>query len=321
MSAEKLGIEITKALTQTDENGKPVFKPEKYGSAEISNTEFRALLKLYKQKRDELSVSKKTLDPDSKEFDKKEIRKAVIETIINKGWPGLENLKLSDLAETAVSHACVVAESLFAERGEVSLPDMVWSYSTKNQFDRYVEKILVENKETNNVADWSEPGVRAEIKEEKVKYPKGVEDHLVHGVGKATRYWPAQLMRYLESIRLDKSTDVELEKYKVGDTNRENYKIPWSNFDEIIKSATKTEDITVGIAIKVLDILKNNGLSDDQLVATIINGYSPTGVIIEHGRVSEIDSVWGRILDEVSKSENLKSIHSKLKEELSKKLK
>ncbi len=316
MSTEKLGIEINKVLSKPDSSGNTAIKPEKYGSAEISDAEFKSLRKLY----DALRTKDYGNRTDLSLGETHNLRQEVIKSIVNKGWPGLEKLGLSDLAETAVSHACTLAESLFIKRGEDSLPDMVWSYSTKNQFDRYVERILVENKETNKVTDWSEPGKRVEMVGGDIKYPEGIDSSTVPGIAKATRYWPAQLMRYLESIRLSKSGQSELEKYKVGDTNRENYKIPWSDFDEIIKSATKTEDITVGIAIKTLEILKNRGLGDDQLVATILNGYDPVSVIGEHGRVSEIDSVWRRILDEVSKSERLKSIYLKLKEELDKKL-
>jgi hypothetical protein len=122
-------------------------------------------------------------------------------------------------------------------------------------------------------------------------------------------------MRYLESIRLSKSGPDELLKYKVGDTDREKYKIPWSDFDEVIKQAENIEDITVGVAIKTLEILKDRGLSNDQLVAVIANGYSPSGVIGEHGHVAEIDLVWDKLLKEVNTNPNLTDLHNQLLQE------
>lgn len=301
----ELGIRIDEIVTS----------PDKYGSAEISSTERTTLRELYQAIREEVFGSETTLSLD----DRKLVRELVTESIINDGWPKLKNLNTKDLAETAVSHACIVVEDLYQKRGTESLPDLVWSYATKNQFDRYVEKVLKKNNKLDNGEalgrQWSEPSSRKEQKGGAVNYPDLIDSRLVHGIGKATRYWPAQLMRYLESIRLSKSGPEELKKYKVGDTDREKYKIPWSNFDEVIKQAENIEDITVGVAIKTLEVLKERGLSVEQLVTVIANCYSPAGVIGEHGHVVEIDIVWDKLLQEINTNPKLTDLYSQLLQE------
>lgn len=308
-------------VTGKDIKGNDIVNPEKYGSAEISAAEIKAVRKLYKTIRENTFGEIATLNVDQK----KRLRELVVQSIIDDGWPKLENLNTKDLAQTAVSHACIVVESLYQKRGPESLPDLVWSYSTKNQFDRYVQKILQENQKLSTESilseEWNSPSKRAEIKTEGINYPDKVDDNLIHGIGKATRYWPAQLMRYLESIRLKKSGPEEITKYKVGDTDRKKYKVPWSSFDEVIIKAQKIEDITVGVALKTLEILKSHGLSNEQLIATISNAYSPTSVIGEHGHISEISSVWNRLLEEVRTNPKLANLYPALEQEYKNKIK
>mgnify|MGYP001558862675 CR=1 FL=1 len=289
------------------------FPPEQYGSAEMSKAEFVALRDLYASLRDQMYGG------DSLTSEQRaQVREAVSESVINDGWPQLKDLSESDLAETAVNHACVVAEKLHEERGLTALPDTVWAYTAKNQFDRYVQKTLSRDgklslgSEIGN--DWYGKSHRSiEGSKDITKYPDEVDNSKIHGIGKVERYWPAQLMRYLESIRLGKASESELQKCKVGETPKITYKIPWLNYDEVIKGAESVEDIAVGVAVKTLEILKSNGLNDEQIVAVLLAGYSPGGPISEHGNIPEIGKIWKSIVSNAKSITELESLQPKLK--------
>ena len=318
----ELGTQIYKEfIVGTNPDGTPIFKPEKYGSAEITAAEFGALRNLYKTIRSQVYEDGKTLN----EEENKNLRELVTESIINDGWPAFKSLNTSSLTQAAVSHACMVVESLYQKRGEAALHDLVWSYTTKNQFDRYVEKTLRKNGKLENggtLADqWASTTKRVELIKGDIDYPEVVDDKFIYGVGKVERYWPAQLMRYLESIRLGKSGKDELTKYKVGDTDRGKFKIPWSTFDEVITKAESVEDITVGIALKTLEILKSRDINKDQLVAIIANGYSPSGAISEHGKIEGIESVWNKLLQKIESNSGLKDLYEQLKAEYQNRIK
>jgi hypothetical protein len=296
------------------------YPPEQYGSAEISRTEFTALKGLYTSLRDQM-YGEENLTSEQRTG----VREAVLESITDDGWPQLKKLSESDLAETAVYHACVVAEKLHKERGPEALPDTVWAYTAKNQFDRFVFKTLSRAGKLSTGSklgsEWNKPKERRVSKSDDItKYPVEVDSSKIHGIGKVERYWPAQLMRYLESIRLGKASDSELQKYKVGDTPRVSYKIPWFNYDEVIKNAESIEDISVGVAIKTLEILKTNGLDDEQLIAVLLAGYSPGGPISEHGNIPEIESIWKRIVEETKNHPSLGTLQPRLTETISKRL-
>jgi hypothetical protein len=307
----------TEEKSLSEQMGK--FPPEMYGSAEISLAERKALRNLYLSLREKIFGNKKGLSSD----ERTQLKEAVKESVVGDGWPELKDLSTADLAETAVSHACVVAEHLYKERGEAATPDTVWSYTTKNQFDRFVKITLIRSGKMNDgsafKADWDSPKERAiPNRPETIKYPENVDNTKIHGIAKVERYWPAQLMRYLEAVRLGKASQSDLEKLKVQAADPEIYKIPWDNFKDVIKEADSVEDVAVGIGVKTLEILKERGLRNDQLIATLLTGYSPGGPTNEHGNIPEIGSVWKKIVKKVESDDILSDLSEELKEAITK---
>src|SRR5512143_642503 len=140
--------------------------------------------------------------------------------IIEHGFPLLKDeIGPETLGETAYKHLCVVAPYLYRQRGEAATADTVESYITKNRFDRWVGFNLIKlgKMEGKIKEQWYSPQDRQPgyENETQVQYPKGVDDTKIFGIAKPHRYWPAQLMRYLEYMRLGKVTSEE-EMNKLG---------------------------------------------------------------------------------------------------------
>lgn len=293
---------------------------EMYGSAEVSLAETKALKELYLSLRENTFGSKKDLSNE----ERSQLKDLVRLSVIDDGWPELKNLGLTDLAETATAHACVVAEKLYEERGEAATPDTIWSYTTKNQFDRFVKNTLVRsgklNKDSAMRQDWDSTKDRSTPREPgRVKYPKNLDDTKIYGVAKVERYWPAQLMRYLEAVRLGKATSSDLEKLRVENADPEIYKIPWNTFQTVIEEANSVEDIAVNVAVKTLEILKERGLKNEQLTALLLTGYSPGGPTNEHGNIEEIGKIWRGILENVKSNQNISGLYNNLSDTINKK--
>lgn len=311
MGIKELSINMSLALRPKEE----------WGSAKISLAERKALTGLYKSLRGEIFGEKPNLDAHEREL----LKDAVKSSIIEDGWPALSNLGKNDLVETASSHACSVAGPLYETRGERATPDTVWSYTTKNQFDRYTEKILREagkfGRNSQLKKDWNKPKQRdTKNSTAKVFIPLKDIPWLVRGVAKVERYWPAQLLRYLEAVRLGRATPAEIKKLNLDGIPPESLKIPWSNFDSEIVGSRNTIDMAAGIAVKTMSILQERGLSDEQVIAVITAGYSPNGPISENGYLPEIGKIWQKILERVDQDASLRKLSVPLKANINRRL-
>lgn len=277
---------------------------EAFGSAAIVGKEFSSLRAMYR-------------------FYK--TRAQVIEKIVDQGWLQPDEVAIEDLGESAVSHACVVAEHLFETRGEEASPNTYFSYTTKNQFDRYVANTLLKSNRIREgqdlYHDWYDPQDRdPSHSNPAVKYPKNIDATKIYGIAKPNRYWPAQLLRYLEAIRLNRASTEELQKLHVNQGDIKKYTIPWVNYREVIEKAQSVDEIAVGVAVKTMEILHQNGLSNEQIVEVVLAGYSPGGPVNEHGKIPQIGKIWHDILDAVYANQNLAEISPLLSQRIHEKM-
>ena len=305
--------------------------PEKFGSAEMTTPELSALRKFYLATREKLFGRVKEPSPEDKELklspedkelklspkDRELIREFITESIIKDGWPKPQEVSIENLGETAIAHACVVAENLLEERGVEATPDTYFSYTTKNQFDRFTSTILRKKGRIKKGGDlydqWFEPQDRESgFKSDKVRFPTQVDSTKIHGVAKPNRYWPAQLMKQLEAIRLNKISPQEKEKLLIGKSFPEKYAIPWVSFKSAVEQAGSIDDIAVGIAVRTMEILHRRGLSNEQIIQIILAGYNPSSFVSEHGKIPEVGKIWHSIIKNVATTDELQGISALL---------
>jgi len=302
-----------------------------YGRAGMATLERATLKELQEKAKDSVMVrifGSKKLSVAEKQILREATRTEVVEEIVRSGWlqPDKELVGAKDVADTGVEHGCVVAEYLVDVRGPGAGPDTFFSYTTKNQFDRYVSMKLIRSgrlkKSGDLVSEWHGLQDRQEGYENpNVRYPEGVDNTKIYGVGKPHRYWPAQLMRNLEAIRLGKISDQDKDKFKIGNTALEAYAVPWSNLDKIIQDAESVDDMTVGIAVKVLEKLKDQGLNNDQLIEVLMAGYSPGGPMNEHGNIPQVHEIWSKLLDRIGENRALDQLKERLHKRVEEKIK
>lgn len=296
--------------------------PEKFGSAEITRPELSALRKLYLATRERFFGRVEKISSNDREL----IRENITQSILKDGWPNPQEVSIENLGETAIAHACVVAENLLEERGLEATPDTYFSYTTKNQFDRFVSTILRKKGRIKKGGDlynqWFEPQDRESgFSSDKVKFPAEVDPTKIHGVAKPNRYWPAQLMKQLETIRLDKLSPQEKEKLLIGDSYPETYAIPWVSFKYEIEQANNVDDIAVGIAVRTMKILHIRGLTNEQIIQVILAGYNPSGPVSEHGQIHEVGIIWQKLLNTVAKTDGLQKLSPLLNKAITERMK
>lgn len=289
----------------------------KIGDATITTHELIPLVDLYRDVKANTfpSIPFKKLTPDQKE----QLRDLVTQNIIDNGWPQppRESIGPKALGISAAAHSCVVAESLIDKRGPEAAPDTVWSYSTKNQFDRFVMMRLLKTgriKPNGDLhKDWYDPQNRdPNHKNKDVKYPEGIDDSKIYGVAKPNRFLPAQFLRFLEAIRLGKMPKEKMQNLNIETDHLEKYKIPWREFNDVIDKARTVDDIASGIAIRSMEIFKQRGLSNKQIIKLITLGYNPQGPFREHGNIPDVHHIWSRILEKVQKSETIAALYPDL---------
>lgn len=288
-----------------------------YGSARLTAPEFTTLKGLYVATIKAVCGTVRVGDLTS--ADKKIIRQMVTGRIIEQGWPQPEKVDAKDLAESAIAHACVVAENLLEERGVEAAPKTYFSYTTKDQFDRFVATQLIKagriKKEGDLYKQWySSQDRELGYENSKIRYPEGVDGTNIHGVAKPHRFWPAQLLRIIEELRLGGMPEEKRRQLKVGDTDVKRYAIPWRNYEKTILEAESVDDIAVGVAIRTMEILmEKRRLRDEQIIELIVAGYSPEGPIDEHGNIPQVHEIWRKILDRVGETNKISHMGERLK--------
>jgi hypothetical protein len=290
-------------------------KPDEYGRAEMATLERSTLREIYEKifvEECQRIFGSGEVQKDKEGLLRQIVKERVVDKIVADGWPqpNPERVGPRDIADSGVEHACVVAEYLIDSRGAEASPSTFFSYTTKNQFDRYVLKVLTRSgkfsKESNIRSEWFGLWDRQNgYSNPRVKYPEGVDDTKIYGVAKPHRYWPAQLMRYLEAVRLGKISESERERLKVGGSLPDLYTIPWADLDKSIEDSKTVDEIAVNIFVYVAERLKTNGLNDGQVVEMLTAGYSPNGPTSEHGDIPQVHSIWNKIITKLKEDINL----------------
>ena len=119
-----------------------------YGRGRMTTLERATLRELQEKVRDDVKervFGDRELNVKDKQTLRDMTRNEVVDEIIRNGWlqPDRELVVAKDIAESGIEHACVVAEYLVDVRGPEAGPDTFFSYTTKNQFDRYVSMRLI----------------------------------------------------------------------------------------------------------------------------------------------------------------------------------
>lgn len=284
-----------------------------YGSAALSRVERQGLKSLYLRAKKELSGQLTSNNASNR----LKIRRKVVEYLIEDGWPIEMVANPQDLAETALFHACVVAEALITERGIAASAETTWSYAMKDAFDRFTQKTLVNagrlGPKSRLGTEWFSPQNRlSRTKNTRVKYPKKVDSSKIYGIGKPHRYWPAQLMRNLEAIRLGEMSDKQLADWQLTGLDKKKCTIPWVALKPAILAGQSTNEICVNILIQVISILKQRNMSEKHIIEIVLNSYSPRGMILEHGAIPQITEIWGQLLSTVRKHKQLQNMYPQL---------
>jgi len=305
-----------------------------FGRAGMSTHERLTLRQMYEEVKSEAYQALfgergvETLSRSERAELREQIRAGLVERIVERGWqqPEVGLVGAEEVAETGVEHACGVAEYLVEQRGPEAGPNTHFSYTTKNQLDRFVWRRLVKLGRIRKGGDLYDEWYGLQERQKgyfnpQVRYPAGVDDSKIYGVAKPHRYWPAQLMRYLEAIRLGRVVGDESKNLKVDESNLTAYAIRWAEFEDVFEAAGSVDEIAVGIAVKAMVTLKRNGLSDEQVITVLLAGYSPGGPVKEHGNIPQVRKIWKEIIAKVEDDEEIGALAGPLRERVGQKMK
>jgi hypothetical protein len=210
---------------------------------------------------------------------------------------------------------------LIKQRGIEANSDTYFSYTSKDQFDRHAAVQLARNDRIGKDGDlhdeWCLPQERSPGHHDpRAKFPDKVDNTKIHGIAKPHRYWPSQLLRIIEELRLGKMPEEKRNQLKVGETDMKNYAIPWMNYNDIIANAESVDDYAAGIAIRTMEILHGRGLTDEQVIELIIAGYNPKGPVSEHGKIPQVGEIWTIILERVQETVEIRHLGEGLRTRL-----
>lgn len=250
----------------------------------------------------------------------------------------------NDFLEAALVHGCSVAGNIDADvvegRAGRTYEDTTWSYLTKNRAYRFIEMGIIKNGNADLLEEWKggfqkQPYEIGDL-DQTLTRPlplQGNEERtaIVTGIEKPACYFPSQLLRVLDALRLGKESIVEITDAngkrkvdilsetsaqfmiesgkassieKVAGINRESFTFYWDSLEEAINNSNTTSDIAVNVALTVADYLKNTQQLRDSVISLVIaKGYSPNGPISEHGLKQDVSTIWDRLLIELHGSD------------------
>lgn len=214
---------------------------------------------------------------------------ATLASLVEHGYPLPEEITPEMVALTGVAHACGVAIHLAEIRGTEGKDSTYESYIAKNRFDRFTGLHLPDDLRP----DWNTPIDRDPEASLDMAYPHSADFTKIHGIGKPSRYLPAQMMRHLEFARLgmlDEPTKEAMGISSVEDLNK--FAVLWDSLVPVIEDATSTIELAGAIGTEVGKQLLANGLSPEQVAGLLKKSYSIRGIKEEHGDVSEADEVY-----------------------------
>lgn len=252
-------------------------KAEQFGDARVTRFELAALRKLHAATgRD---------------------RGTTLALIKEHGYPTPAEITPEMVALTGAAHACGVAIYLAETRGIEGKDSTYESYTAKNRFDRFTRKHLpAELRET-----WDAPLERQSDISPLVSYPESVSLEYVHGIGKPSRYLPAQTMLNLEFARLGKLDDDT--KYIMGiedATDSSLFAVDWDELIPIIKAAKDPVSLAGNLGAEVGRRLLENGLSPEKVAGFLNKSFSIRGIKAEHGNIPEADAVRQALIDSLA---------------------
>lgn len=232
-------------------------------------------------------------------------RDATLLAIQEHGYPLPEEITPEMVALTGAAHACGVTVYLAETRGVEGKDSTYESYVAKNRFDRFTALHLP--KELRD--DWRAPIDRTPDASPNITYPTSADNTKVYGVGKPSRYLPAQTMRHLEFARLgklDESTKEAMGISSVEDLKK--FAVNWDSLIPTIESAANVIQLAGSIGAEVGKQLLANGLSTEQVTGILKKSYSVIEIKEEHGDIPEADEVYEALVSSLATSPETKSI-------------
>lgn len=214
-------------------------------------------------------------------------RKNVMESVSHDGLTQPEVVTPELVAESAISHGCVVAPYLADKRGPEGSKVTVWSYMTKGRIDRSIKRALKESGKKDLLHEWSAPEDARRNDNRNyshIQYPEAIDDSKIYGVSRPHRYLPANLIKTVVGIRDGYVSDEEYEALALADRN---ISLPHEVITDAVEKSESLYDVSNNIAIHVMRELQSEGLTDDQILQIVRMGYSPKGTLFENG---DIDS-------------------------------
>jgi hypothetical protein len=197
------------------------------------------------------------------------------------------------VALTGAAHACGVAIHLAETRGVEGKDSTYESYTAKNRFDRFTALHIPAELR----ADWNAPIDRDPDASSNMVYPYSADVTKVHGVGKPSRYLPAQTMRHLEFARLGKLDEPTKEAMGIdSEIDPNKFAVAWDSLIPTIESASSTTELAGAIGAEVGKQLLANGISPEQVAGILKKSYSIRGIKEEHGDLAEADEVYDALL-------------------------
>jgi hypothetical protein len=210
----------------------------------------------------------------------------------------------SDFVEAAIKHGCPVAWRLYEDRENRPLREVVWSYATKNKVFRYFAHNMRKTNPTLLEA-WKgeEAKQEGEVGSEPLIRPKSLSGDpvVLKGIEKLECYWPCQLLRYLESIRLRKNEPI-LRLINPAEDQEKDFAIMWSEFDTVIAKSSTLSDFAVNVAVKTVQILLRRNVRVEQVSNVLLAGYSPNGPLKEHGQERKVNEIWTQIFKKLEET-------------------
>ncbi|MEM6998135.1 MAG: hypothetical protein AAF413_04460 [Patescibacteria group bacterium] len=191
-------------------------------------------------------------------------REATLRAISKDGYPLPTQITPQMVGLAGAAHGCRRTEHLAAERGPDGSRETYLSYTTKNQFDRFVRKHLPQEL----LPEWSAAQDDTGMLDNSYATPKGIDPSRNYGGSLPHRIGPATAVRYLESARLGWISPSDEESLLITDeTDRSQYTLQWDEFIPGIQAARSIEELTGSMQETVLDRLRSNSMSDAQIAA------------------------------------------------------
>lgn len=225
-------------------------------------------------------------------------REATLQAIQEQGYPLPDEITPEMVALTGAAHACGVAVHLAEVRGVEGKDATYESYVAKNRFDRFTALHLPDELR----ADWGAPIDRDPTASPDVGYPESADISKIHGIGKPSRYLPAQTMRHLEFARLGKLDEPTKEAMGISSVEElDKFAVAWDSLVPVIECATDTIELAGAIGAEVGRQLLANGLPPEQVAGVLQKSYSVRGIKEEHGDVPEADKVYEALVSNLAK--------------------